>query len=140
MFKFLINTADRAAVILSTLCLIHCFVLPIILITLPTLTSVAFFSDERFHAWLLYAVIPISAFAVVSGYFHHRNWYVVLITSIGMSILVSVAILGHAVFGDQGEVLVSVVGSLFVAYGHIKNFKTRKQLSQCHQATIKVCS
>lgn len=137
MFRRLINLADRSAIVLSTLCMIHCLVLPLILILLPTLTSLAFFSDERFHTWLLYAVIPISAFAVVLGYFHHRSWLVVLITSIGMGILVMVAILGHDIFGEQGEVFASVVGSILVAYGHIINFKARRQLSQCSQVTPK---
>ncbi|WP_158966216.1 MerC domain-containing protein [Paraglaciecola sp. L3A3] len=132
MLKAFLNVADRSAITLSTLCMIHCLVLPIILILLPTLTSIAIFSDERFHTWLLYGVLPISAFAVVSGYFHHRNWFVVLITSMGMSILLLVAFLGHAVFGDTGEVAMSVIGSILVAYGHIRNFKSRKLLSQCH--------
>ncbi|MDU0353734.1 MerC domain-containing protein [Paraglaciecola aquimarina] len=132
MYKKLLNTADRSAIILSSLCLIHCLVLPVILVLLPTLTSVAFFSDERFHTWLLYGVIPISLFAVVLGYFHHRNRSVVLVTSIGMSVLILVALLGHDVFGEQGEIVASVLGSILVAYGHIRNFKTRKQLRQCH--------
>jgi hypothetical protein len=132
MIKTLINAADRSAITLSALCMIHCFVLPIILILLPTLTSVVFLSDERFHIWLIYGVLPVSVFAVVSGYLYHRNWSVLLITLIGMSILVLVALLGHAVFGDTGEVVASVMGSLLVAYGHIKNFKSRKQMSQCH--------
>ncbi|MBL4630111.1 MAG: MerC domain-containing protein [Paraglaciecola sp.] len=80
MFKGFMNIADRSAVVLSTLCMIHCLVLPIILILLPALTSVAFFSDERFHAWLLYAVIPISVSAVVFGSLRYRNWFVVLVT------------------------------------------------------------
>ncbi|MEP0354279.1 MAG: MerC domain-containing protein [Paraglaciecola sp.] len=129
MFKKIVNIADRSAILLSTLCVVHCLLMPLILILLPTLTSLVFFSDERFHTWLLYAVIPISAFAIVLGYFHHRNWLVVLITSIGMAVLVLVAILGHDVFGERGEVFASVVGSIVVAYGHIINFKTRRQLS-----------
>lgn len=131
MFKSLINVADRSAITLSTLCMVHCLVLPIILVLLPTLTSIAFLSDERFHSWLVYGVIPVSAFAVASGYFYHRNWFVPLVTLMGMSILVLVALLGHAVFGDKGEVALSVIGSILVAYGHIKNVKIRKQLSHC---------
>ena len=137
MFKGVTHVADRSAIVLSTLCMIHCLVLPLLLILLPTLTSVVFFSDERFHTWLLYAVLPISAFAVMSGYFHHRNWLVVLLTSIGMSILVLVATFGHAVFGEQGEVIASVLGSICVAFGHIKNIKTRKQPNSNHEASIK---
>ncbi|WP_239023950.1 MerC domain-containing protein [Paraglaciecola marina] len=134
------NLADRSAIFLSTLCMIHCLVLPLILILLPTLTTLTFFSDERFHTWLLYAVLPISAFAVVLGYFHHRSWLVVLITSMGMGVLVTVAIFGHDVFGEQGEVFASVIGSILVAYGHIINFKARRQLSQCHPVAARSTS
>ena len=133
MFKRLVNLADRSAVFLSLLCAVHCLVLPIILIAVPTITSLTVFNDERFHVWLLFAVIPISIFAVLLGYFHHRSWPIVIIAAVGMTILIIVALLGHQVFGETGEVVASVVGSLLVAYGHIKNFKYRAALNSCHQ-------
>ena len=138
MFKGFINWADRWAIILSALCVVHCVLLPILLIALPTLTSLAFFSDERFHTWLLYAVLPISGFAVILGYLHHRSWPVVVITSLGMGVLITVAIFGHETFGEQGEVMASVVGSALVAFGHVKNFNGRKLLNRCNQTPNKI--
>ncbi|MBL4631614.1 MAG: MerC domain-containing protein, partial [Paraglaciecola sp.] len=76
--------------------------------------------------------------AVVFGSFQHRSWFVVLVTSIGLGILVLVTIFGHAVLGEQGEVLASVMGSILVAFGHIKNIKARKKLSQLSPASIKI--
>jgi hypothetical protein len=133
MSKWLINMADRSAIVLSMLCVVHCLLLPVILIMLPTVTSLAFLGDERFHLWLLFAVIPISGFAVILGYFHHQSWFVIIIASTGMAILVLVALLGHEVFGEQGEIMASVLGSVFVAYGHIKNFRYRKLQEPCNQ-------
>ena len=136
MLKQLINMADRTAITLSTLCVVHCSLLPIILIALPTLSSLAYISDERFHIGLLFAVIPISACAIAFGYAHHRSGLIVLIASVGIIILVLVAVFGHAVFGEIGEVIASVVGSVFVAFGHLKNLRCRKFEHQCSQASI----
>lgn len=136
MLKAFLNLADRCAIALSTLCVVHCLLLPIILLALPTLTSVAFFSDERFHSWLLFAVIPISFLAIVMGYVHHRSGLIVAITSVGMMILILVALFGHQILGERGEVVASVVGSLCVAYGHLRNFRLRKFKSRCHPTSI----
>ena len=140
MLKQVINLADRCAITLSTLCVVHCSLLPIILIALPTLSSLAYISDERFHIGLLFAVIPISACAIAFGYAHHRSWPIVFIASIGITILVLVAMFGHAVFGELGEVILSVVGSAFVAFGHVKNLRCRKFTHHCARASVRAPS
>lgn len=134
MYRKLLNFADSSAIFLSIICIIHCLALPIIVIALPALTSLAFFEDEIFHTWLLFAVIPISIFAVLMGYIHHRSWPIVIISTTGIATLVLVAILGHDVFGEVGEIAVSVIGSILVAYGHVKNFKYRNTW-RCNQAS-----
>jgi hypothetical protein len=62
---------------------------------------------------------------------------VVVITSLGMGVLITVAIFGHEAFGEQGEVIASVVGSALVAFGHVKNFTRRKLLNRCNQTPSK---
>ncbi|MBT0585955.1 MerC domain-containing protein [Alteromonas oceanisediminis] len=125
MRKHLIGLADRFAIGLSALCVIHCMVLPILLVLLPAFSSLTFLSDEKFHSWLLFAVIPISAFAVLSGYLQHRHLATLGTALCGMTILLLVAFLGHDVFGEIGEVVFSVIGSVLIAYGHISNLKRR---------------
>jgi len=131
MHKKFLNLADRSAIVLSIVCIIHCLALPIAVLALPALTSLTFFEDEVFHIWLLFAVIPISAFAVVVGYVHHRNWQIVIISTSGITVLVLVATLGHGVFSHAGEVITSMFGSILVAFGHVKNLKRRRMLFQC---------
>ena len=137
MFKNFLNLADGSAITLSMLCAIHCLFSPIILLALPTLTGFALFSDEQFHTWLLFAVIPISAIAVLLGFASHSSWNVIIITSIGLVVLLLVAILGHEILGDNGELIASVIGSAFVACGHIKNLRRRKISHQCLKVSTK---
>ena len=122
-----INAADRCAIGLSLLCTIHCLVLPIVLILTPTVTGILAFDDELFHEWLLFAVLPISLFAVIAGFIHHRNFSVTVISSVGMSMLIVAAVLGHDVLNEVGEVALTVLGSLFIAFGHLRNLQLRRR-------------
>lgn len=140
MFRALVNWADRSAIFLSSLCVVHCLILPIVLIALPAMTSLAFFSDERFHTWLLFGVIPISLFAVLFGYLHHRSLRVVVIATCGIMILLFVAILGHEFWGEKGEVAATVFGSVLVAYAHIKNLRHRRSIYRGNKTSLKTLS
>ncbi|MFT2089688.1 MerC domain-containing protein [Paraglaciecola sp. 2405UD69-4] len=123
-----INAADRCAVVLSALCAVHCLLLPIAIFLIPTLATAAFFNNEDFHLWLLYAVLPISIFALGFGYLSHKNTYVIGVTGAGMVILLFAALAGHDMLGEQGEIIASVIGAILVTYGHVQNFKIRKAL------------
>jgi 4-amino-4-deoxy-L-arabinose transferase-like glycosyltransferase len=118
---------DKAAVGLSLLCVVHCLFLPILLILIPPLSGVFAFNDELFHTWLLYAVVPISALAMLMGYFHHRSQRVFLIGALGLIILILAAFLGHEVLGEYSEVAFTVLGSSIIAYSHIRNYQLRSQ-------------
>ncbi|MBT0587576.1 MerC domain-containing protein [Alteromonas oceanisediminis] len=131
MFRSWLNLADKVAVGISALCVIHCLLLPALLIILPAISSVGIFGDEQFNWWLLVAVIPISFVAILLGFKHHKDWHVVRLVSTGIMILTLTALFGHDVFGEQGEVVASVIGSLLVAYGHLRNFKFRRIHTNC---------
>ena len=117
----LLNAGDKIAIGLSFMCVLHCIALPFILILLPTVTSLLALSDERFHLWLVFAVIPISVFAIVSGYLHHKFSIVLLISAIGLALLISAVMLEHDVLGEKGEIILTLLGSGLVACGHIVN-------------------
>lgn len=126
IFKRLASWADRSAIFLSSLCVVHCLVLPVVLIILPTLSSLAYFSDERFHVWMLFGVIPISVFALAFGYLHHKSYRVVAVASMGIMILLLATLFGHDALGHTGEIIASVIGSLFIAFAHIQNLRQRQ--------------
>lgn len=125
MNKF-IDVSDKAAIVLSFLCVLHCIALPLILIILPTVSGLLVLDDERFHQWLVFAVIPISVFAIITGYFHHRRANVFLIGAIGLLMFVGAALFAHDTIGEKGEVIFTLIGSALIAFGHVRNFQLRK--------------
>lgn len=123
----IVDAADKTAISLSILCTLQCLLLPIVLLAMPAVSGWLMFDDEIFHLWLLFFVLPISSFAVIVGYYHHRNAKVALISCVGMGLLIVAAAFGHDIFGEVGEIGLTVAGSLFIAYGHFKNFSLRRR-------------
>lgn len=122
----LIDAGDKTAIILSFLCALHCTVLPIVLILLPSISGLLAFDPEALHLWLIFAVIPISLYAVISGYRYHSNKNILAISVIGMILLVAAVIFGHDILNGKGEVILTLAGSLLVMLGHLRNFKLRR--------------
>lgn len=123
--RLLTNAADKMAIGISVLCTLHCLVLPILLVALPPVSGLMALSDEVFHQWLLFAVLPISFFAIFAGFAHHRRMSVSMITVSGIILLISAVTIGHDVLGETGEVVLTVIGSLLVAIGHFQNLRLR---------------
>ncbi|TRY33746.1 MerC domain-containing protein [Aliiglaciecola sp. M165] len=122
------DIADKSAIILSGLCIVHCL-LPILLsLIVPYLAGLAFLTDEAFHLWTMIFIVPISAFAIGWGYYQHRNSVILTLALVGLSMIIVAATVGHDLLGHTYEVMITVVGSLFVVYGHIKNIQLRKNL------------
>jgi hypothetical protein len=126
---------DKVAIGLSTVCTVHCLLLPIILVMLPAL-STNIFGDEVFHQWLLIAVIPTSLIALTMGCRQHKNLSVMIFGLLGLAILIPSAFLGHDLLGEAGEKIASVLGAAFIALGHIRNSSLCKDCrstdQQCH--------
>ena len=70
--RSIIPTADKAAIGLSSICAVHCLVLPVFVALFPSL-MVAGMQDERIHLGLLVLVVPVSAFALIMGCRQHRQ-------------------------------------------------------------------
>ena len=123
--------SDRIAMLLSSLCVIHCLLTPILLISIPALASVSILNDETFHQILLFFVLPIGTFALLVGYLHHRNKWVVLAGVTGLTLLSSPLLVewvgvGHEVLGEYGEVVITVIASFIIVSAHIVNYRLRE--------------
>ncbi|WP_371195993.1 MerC domain-containing protein [Glaciecola sp. SC05] len=125
MTKF-ISASDNTAIAISFMCILHCLALPVLLTALPSVTALLALSDERFHLFLVFAVIPISIFAMLFGYFYHRQISVLLVGLIGLLTLASAALLGHDILGHSSEVVLTVVGSVLIAFSHLQNLLLRR--------------
>ncbi len=96
---------DKLAISLSTICVLHCLFMPSFLI-LSSWFAAFSLNNEFVHYAILFAAVPVSAYALVKGF-----------------------------FGEIGEKSLTVLGSLFVIYAHYKNHQICKELDcDCHEA------
>ncbi|MDP6881440.1 MAG: MerC domain-containing protein [Alteromonas macleodii] len=127
--------SDRLAMLLSSLCVIHCLLTPILLISIPALAGVSILNDETFHQILLFFVLPIGVFALSLGYLHHKNKWVVFAGVFGLTLLSSPLLvewvgLGHEVLGEYGEVTITVIASCIIVGAHLINYRLRSTVQE----------
>jgi hypothetical protein len=109
--------ADRAGIILSVLCAIHCFLTPILILSFPA-TQNLFHGDahEKFHLILL-GILPLIAIAAfIPGFRRHRNWQVFAWSLPGLAMIATVALFLNEV--SWVSTTVSILGSAFLIQSH----------------------
>lgn len=117
---------DGAAVTLSTLCLIHCAALPLLIVGLP---SFAQFSASHLHAQALMLVIPLSFLALGLGFRRHRDVKIVAVGIVGMLLLVFGATIAHQQLGLAADRAFTIGGSLTLATAHFLNSYRKKLIN-----------
>ena len=126
------TNADRAAIGLSLVCVIHCLLTPVAIAMIPALGA-TFLEDETFHYAVLFLVLPTSLFALTLGCLKHRGFDILVIGLSGLLVLFLVPILGEEVTGELGEKILTVAGATIIAYAHVRNFTLCRQ-RDCHAA------
>lgn len=109
---------DRAAVLLSGLCLVHCLALPLVIVSLPALSA---FAEGHLHAQMLVVAIPVSAVALMIGFRRHRSRYVAGFGMLGMLLLVIGGTVVHARYGIVADRMFTIGGALILAVTHYYN-------------------
>jgi hypothetical protein len=113
---------DRLAIMLSSLCLLHCVATVILLLTAPALALSAFVG-EGFHKAVVIAALPLSILAMLSGYRVHARCTPIIQSAIGL------ACLGFAAFVASNladETVLTIVGGLTLAAAHLANLRLRR--------------
>lgn len=120
------DVLDGVAAGLSSLCLLHCLLLPLALALAPAVTGLA---GDLLHGpawvhWLLLAVAaPVSVQALRRGMDVHGDpdpWRLALL---GFGLMA----IGAMLHGwTPVEQLLTVLGGVFVALGHWRNWKARR--------------
>ncbi len=112
---------DKIAISFSVVCALHCLLLPIVVIFLPSI-SATFLGTEDFHKTLLYFFIPSSIIALSLGCKMHGKYEVYSYGFFGIGALLF-ASFGHDYFGEVGEIFLTLIGAGIVSLGHYKNQK-----------------
>ena len=124
--------SDKFAISLSTICAIHCFFAPSLLILFSSFESIQY-NNELIHFLFLLMAVPISFFALILGLKNHKKSSYFLMGIAGLTILILALILGEGILGELGEKLVTLIGSIIVVFAHFKNYQTCIQIEcSCH--------
>lgn len=130
--KSQLNT-DKAAMSLSLICVAHCFFAPSFIILSSAFAS--FTVDNEFiHKFILFVAVPVSVYALHAGYKNHKETSFILIGAIGLISLILAVSLGEMLLGEIGEKSMTLIGSILVAYAHLRNHQLCKELDcTCHE-------
>jgi hypothetical protein len=118
---------DRLAIALSTICIVHCLAMPLIIAVLP-IAVLSGADDAHFHALMLWLVVPTSAFGFALVFRVHRRGAIVGFGTAAVIVLAIAALWGHNAWDRSFEVAVSVLASLALATAHWLNFRDVRRL------------
>ena len=113
---------DKLSIGLSLMCAIHCLVITSLIALLPSMVTLGL-DNEVFHFWMVVVVLPSSFYALTLGCTQHKRYRLLIWGCIGLTFLVMALVLGEGRIGENGEKILTVLGSGFVAVGHWFNFR-----------------
>ncbi|PIS10139.1 MAG: hypothetical protein COT73_10965, partial [Bdellovibrio sp. CG10_big_fil_rev_8_21_14_0_10_47_8] len=103
--------------VLSLVCLIHCFLTPVVLISLPILARY-YLAHPFFHLILAILIVPIGAAAFFVGHRHHHRSMVFWLGIPGLVIIAGVPYLVHQLNWPLNEALIMMFGSIMLVAAH----------------------
>jgi carbon starvation protein CstA len=126
---------DKFAIGLSMLCAIHCLLLPLLLVALPSIGALQL-QNEAFHFWMLAAVIPTSIYALSIGCKKHQRYRLLSWGLSGLILMLMAIFFGHDIAGEFGEKVLTLLGAILVVIAHWGNFRRCQQHQNCgHEKT-----
>ena len=110
---------DHIGMTASTLCALHCAIVPLILTFLP-LAGLGFLTNPFFEWGMITLALVLGVSSIFMAYFrtHHRALPLILLL-IGFAVIV----LGHMYLVSWAEAIVVPAGGLTIAFSHFLNYK-----------------
>ena len=118
---------DRIAIVLSTVCIVHCLAMPLLLALLPV-AAITFGDNAHFHSVMLWLVVPTSVVGFAMGFRVHRRPGIVAAGGAAVVVLAAAAVWGHTAWNPAAETAITVLASLALAAAHWRNFREVRRL------------
>ncbi len=119
--KTIAITLDKIGICTSIICMLHCAVVPVVLIL--GADSLLWFTELE---WVEHLVIGcsllIGLLSFIGGYRKHGQHFVPVLFIAGFLLLVS----SDSIVSDWLAVLLSVAGALIIIYAHLENMKWKR--------------
>lgn len=118
---------DRLGIWASSLCALHCLLLPILIPVLPYV-SASFFADDWFEKTILSLSMIIGFWALLSGFYrYHRQLYPLYSLLLGGLIYWN-----KDMFGEAYEPFTIALGAILIVAAHVVNIRLCKSCDECH--------
>lgn len=112
--------ADKAGICLSVICIVHCILTPVILLSLPAMHLFDWWHNSL-HV-IFAVIIPLLALAAfIPGYKLHGDSRVFKISLIGFALIIAGITIPHELDIEWLEPVLSVAGSIFLVRAHLIN-------------------
>jgi hypothetical protein len=129
---------DKAGMIASITCAIHCMIMPLVVTLLP-IFGLSLFATEEFEWMLLMVSAMLGVTSLCFGFKKHKSFRAFSFFGIGLTFLV-IGRLAHEhvshfrVFTFDIYLLFLVAGAILVALSHWLNNKLCKSCLPCHSS------
>ena len=129
---------DKAGMIASITCAIHCMIMPLVVTLLP-IFGLSLFATEEFEWILLMVSAMLGVTSLCFGFKKHKSFRAFSFLGIGLTFLV-IGRLAHEhvshfrVFTFDIYLLFLVAGAILVALSHWLNNKLCKSCLPCHSS------
>lgn len=110
---------DYFGISLSFICIIHCFLTPILMVF-----AVGLGYWTNLHALFLLFIVPVTLLAAWTGYRHHKNKKMIVFFTIGLIFLVFAEPVGALVATNYQfltDATLTTIGGSLVILGHFAN-------------------
>ncbi len=120
------NLLDKIGIAATSLCAIHCLLLPLMLPLFP-LIGASFLAQDAFEQGFLAITMVLGFFALYSGYKrYHNRLYPFSLLFLGGFIYWQ-----KDLFGDAAEPFTVMIGALLVVAAHLINIKLTRRCADC---------
>ncbi|MDF2178707.1 MerC domain-containing protein [Aliiglaciecola sp. CAU 1673] len=120
------NLLDKMGIWASSLCALHCLLLPILVPLLP-FVGASFFAENWFERSILTVSMIIGFWALLSGFYrYHRQLYPLYSLVLGGLIYWN-----KDMFGHDYEPFTIAIGALLIVAAHILNLRLCQACHQC---------
>ena len=126
---------DNLGITISSVCAIHCVLLPMIFLIAPY----SFLASHEFHETLIYFILPCAFIAFVLGCRRHKDLMVAVIGTFGIILLGSALLMHDILHSNQHSeefttVLITVCGNILLVFSHLRNRRLCMQDEySCHE-------
>ncbi len=124
-----ITKIDNIGIFLSSVCAVHCALLPIIIFLFPIVASFSSDKESLTHILVFIFTIPAVVFAIYSMVKIHGEKKPLLYILPGMVLVFIGTFLVHQWLGHNLEPIFVVSGSLLMIRGHLLN---KRHCEHCH--------